>query len=169
MQKEFSNKSEENRLQINQLLKSFENEIFKNLDKKANNSDIQNLLNEKADLVQTNNALANKVNSNENESFKINLEKINREIVNKLDFNKFEAYMNDSRFALEEMQKELSSKSNLKDVNLMICKKADIEKVNQALIQVTEDLDGKCLIQQVIYFFKFLFELFNLIVQFRYG
>ena len=57
--------------------------------------------------------------------------------------------MNDSRSALDEMQKELSMKSNLKDVNLLICKKADIEKVNQALIQVTEDLDAKCSIQQV--------------------
>ena len=47
MQKEFSDKSEETRLQINQLLKSFENEIFKNLEKKANKSDMQNQLNEK--------------------------------------------------------------------------------------------------------------------------
>ena len=46
MQKEFSDKSEETRLQINQLLKSFENEIFKNLEKKANKSDMQNQLNE---------------------------------------------------------------------------------------------------------------------------
>jgi len=149
MQKEFSDKSEETRLQINQLLKSFENEIFKNLEKKANKSDMQNQLNEKADLIHVNNALENKVNSIDNESIRLNLEKINREIVNKLDFNKFEAYMNDSRSALDEMQKELSMKSNLKDVNLLICKKADIEKVNQALIQVTEDLDAKCSIQQV--------------------
>ena len=149
IQKEFSDKSEETRHQINQLLKSFETEIFRNLDKKANNSEIQNLLNEKADLVETNNSLTNKLNSNEFDSFKLNLEKINREIVNKLDYNKFEAYTNDSRSALNEMQKELSQKSNAKDVNLMICKKADIEKVNQALIQVTEDLDVKCSINQV--------------------
>lgn len=136
-------------MQINQLLKSFENEIFRNLDKKANKSEMQNMLNDKADLIHINNALANKVNSNESESMRINLEKLNREIVNKLDFNKFEAYMNDSRCALEEMQKELSLKSNLKEVNLLICKKADIEKVNQALIQVTEDLDAKCSIHQV--------------------
>lgn len=110
---------------------------------------MQNLLNEKADLIHTNNALANKIDSNDNESMRLNLEKINREIINKLDFNKFEAYMNDTRSALDEMQKELGLKSNLKDVNLLICKKADIEKVNQALIQVTEDLDMKCSIQQV--------------------
>ena len=108
-----------------------------------------NLLNEKADLVQTNNALMNKVNSNDNDSVRNNLEKLNREISNKIDFSKFEAYMNDSRAVLDEMQKELSMKSNLKDINLLICKKADIEKVNQALIQITEDLDGKCSIQQV--------------------
>ena len=84
---------------------------------------MQNQLNEKADLIHVNNALENKVNSIDNESIRLNLEKINREIVNKLDFNKFEAYMNDSRSALDEMQKELSMKSNLKDVNLLICKK----------------------------------------------
>jgi hypothetical protein len=149
MQKEFSDKSEETRVQINQLLKSFENEIFKNLEKKANKSEMQNQLNEKADLIFINTALDNKVNYNENESMKLNLEKLNREIVNKLDFNKFEAYMNDSRVAFDEMQKEISQKSTLRDVNLMLCKKADIEKVNQALIQVTEDLDAKCSIQQV--------------------
>jgi hypothetical protein len=55
-------------MQINQLLKSFENEIFKSLEKKANKSDIQNHLNEKADLIYLNNSLINKVNSNENES-----------------------------------------------------------------------------------------------------
>ena len=149
MQKEFSDKSEETRVQINQLLKTFENEIFKNLEKKANKSEMQNQLNEKADLIFINTALDNKVNYNENESMKLNLEKLNREIVNKLDFNKFEAYMNDSRVAFDEMQKEISQKSTLRDVNLMLCKKADIEKVNQALIQVTEDLDAKCSIQQV--------------------
>lgn len=108
-----------------------------------------NLLNEKADLIHINNALANKVSSNDNDNIRINLEKLNRDIVNKLDFNKFEAYMNDTRGALEELQKELTHKSNLKDVNLLICKKADIEKVNQALIQITEDLDAKCSNQQV--------------------
>jgi hypothetical protein len=110
---------------------------------------MQNQLNEKADLIYINNALVNKVNSNENETLRINIDKINKEIVNKLDLNKFEAYINDSRLVYEEIQKELSLKINQKEVNLLICKKADIEKVNQALIQVTEDLDAKCSIDQV--------------------
>ena len=137
-------------MDINQLLKAFETEIFKNLDKKSNVSDVNNLLSTKADIIQLNTATINKVNTQEFESLKNNYERMNKEIINKIDFNKFDAYMNDSRMAIEEVQKELTFKSNLKEILALLNKKADIEKVNDALIQVTEDLDVKCSIQLVI-------------------
>ncbi len=59
--------------------------------------------------------------------------------------------MLDSRLVIDELQKELALKSNLKETLSLLNKKADIEKVNDALIQVTEDLDQKCSIQQVSY------------------
>jgi hypothetical protein len=153
IQKEFSEKSEDTRLQINQLLKSFENEVFRNLEKKANVAEVNNMLNTKADLIQFNSSIQNKVNVQEFEQLRLNTERLNKEIVNKLDFNKFDAYMIDTRSAIEELQKELILKPNTKDIMVILGKKADIEKVNDALIQVTEDLDQKCSIQQVIYFF----------------
>lgn len=59
--------------------------------------------------------------------------------------------MIDTRTVIDEVQKELVLKSNLKETMALLNKKADIEKVNDALIQVTEDLDQKCSIQQVIF------------------
>jgi len=144
-----SDKSEETRVEINQILQKFENEVFRNLDKKANVSDVTNLLNTKADLGNTQNSLQNKVNTQEFESLKLIVDRINKEIVNKIDFNKFDAYMIDNRTVIDEIQKELGLKANLKETLALLNKKADIEKVNAALIQVTEDLDQKCSIQQV--------------------
>ncbi len=77
------------------------------------------------------------------------VERINKDIINKIDFNKFDAYMNDTRNAIDELQKELTLKANMKETINFLGKKADIDKVNDALIQVTEDLDQKCSIQQV--------------------
>ena len=118
---------------------------------KANISDLTNLINTKADLGSTQNSLQNKVNTQEFESLKLLVDRINKEILNKIDFNKFDAYMLDSILVIDELQKELALKSNLKETLSLLNKKADIEKVNDALIQVTEDLDQKCSIQQVSY------------------
>lgn len=137
-------------MEINQILQKFENEVFRNIDKKANISDVTNLLNSKADLGNTQNSLQNKVNSQEFDSLKLIVDRINKEIVNKIDFNKFDAYMIDTKTLIDELQKEQGLKANLKETLALLNKKADIEKVNDALIQVTEDLDQKCSIQQVL-------------------
>lgn len=131
-------------------MKSFENEVFRNLDKKANITDLTSLLSQKADLAQTTSSLQNKVNIQDFESVRLNLDRINKDIINKIDMNKFEAYMNDTRSAIEETQKELMLKANMKELVSLLSKKADIEKVNEALIQVTDDLDQKCGVENVI-------------------
>jgi len=152
IQKELSDKSEETRVEINQILQKFENEVFRNIDKKANISDITSLLNSKADLGSTQNSLQNKVNLPEFDSLKLIVDRLNKDLVNKIDINRFDAYLNDTRIAIDEIQKELNIKANHKDTLTILNKKADIEKVNDALIQVTEDLDQKCSILQVIIF-----------------
>ena len=54
------------------------------------------------------------------EGLKIGLDHLSKEIVNKIDFDKFEAYLSDTRSAVEEIQKDLLMKSNIKEtINLL--------------------------------------------------
>ena len=125
IQKEISDKSEDNRITINQTLKSFENDIQRALEKKANMYEVTTLLNSKADAASTNLSVQNKVSYSEFENLKLNFDKINREVMNKLDFNKFESYVSDSRGLIEELQKDLMMKSNIKEILSLLKNKAD--------------------------------------------
>lgn len=147
IQKEISDKSEDNRITINQTLKSFENDIQRALEKKANMYEVTTLLNSKADAASTNLSVQNKVSYSEFENLKLNFDKINREVMNKLDFNKFESYVSDSRGLIEELQKDLMMKSNIKEILSLLKNKADIDDVNKALTQIHEELDTKCNIE----------------------
>ncbi len=147
IQKEISDKSEDNRININQTLKSFESDIQRALEKKANMYEVTTLLNSKADAASTNLTVQNKVGVSEFENLKLNFDKINREMMNKLDYNKFEAYMSDSRGLIEELQKDLMMKSNIKEILSLLKNKADIDDVNKALTQIHEELDTKCNIE----------------------
>lgn len=149
IQKEVLDKSEENRANINQTLKAFENDIQRALEKKANMYEVTTLLNNKADTASTNMALQSKVGASEMENLRISFDKISREVMNKLDYNKFEAYMADTRNSIEEMQKDLMMKSNIKEILNLLKNKADIDDVNKALTQIHEELDIKCNLEQV--------------------
>jgi hypothetical protein len=149
IQKEINEKSEENRLNINQTLKAFENDVHRALDKKANMFEVTTLVNNKADSASTNMAIQSKVSISEFENLRNAFEKINRENLNKLDYNKFEAYLADTRNSIEEIQKDLMMKSNIKEILNLLKNKADIDDVNKALTQVHEELDSKCNSEQV--------------------
>jgi hypothetical protein len=51
--------------------------------------------------------------------------------------------------AIEEIQKDLMAKSNIKEVLTLLKNKPDIDDVNKALTQVHEELDLKCNLEQV--------------------
>jgi hypothetical protein len=147
-------KSEETREITNQTLTSFETEILKVLDKKANVYDVTTMLNSKADAVSTNLAIQSKVPISEFEHLKINFEKLNREYTNKLDFDKFDAYFNDIKTNIEETQKELNIKANTKEILNLLRNKAEIDDVNKALTQIHDELDQKTNLETVNYIFK---------------
>ena len=144
-----SDRNEESRVNFNQSLKAFENDIQRALEKKANMYEITTLLNSKADSASINLAVQNKIGVADFESLKNAYEKLNREVLNKVDYNKFEAYMNDSRNSIEEIQKDLMMKSNIKEILSLMKNKADIDDVNKALTQIHEELDSKCNTDQV--------------------
>jgi len=49
---------------------------------------------------------------------------LGKEVVNKIDFDKFEAYLSDTRSAIEEIQKEILMKSNIKETLNLLKNKA---------------------------------------------
>lgn len=52
------------------------------------------------------------------------VEHLGKEVVNKIDFDKFEAYLADTRSAIEEIQKEILMKSNIKETLNLLKNKA---------------------------------------------
>jgi hypothetical protein len=52
------------------------------------------------------------------------VEHLGKEVVNKIDFDKFEAYLSDTRSAIEEIQKEILMKSNIKETLNLLKNKA---------------------------------------------
>jgi hypothetical protein len=133
----------------NQTLKTFENDIHRALDKKANMIEVTALINNKADVASTNMAIQSKASISEYENLRIAFEKLNRENLNKIDYNKFENYMADTRHSIDEIQKDLMMKSNIKEILNLLKNKADIDDVNKALTQVHEEIDTKCNMEQV--------------------
>ena len=149
IQKDFIEKIEENKHFIDQTLRSFEGDVDRALEKKVNSSDINQMLSNKADAVALNIAVQNKANISDIETLRLSIDKISKENLNKLDFNKFDAYMNDTRQAVDELQKDLMMKANLKEMLHLLKNKSDIDDVNKALTQIHEELDLKCNVEQV--------------------
>jgi hypothetical protein len=133
-----------------QSLRNFESDIDRSLEKKVNSSDLNHLLSNKADAIALNIAVQNKANISDIENIKLVIDKISKENLNKLDFNKFDAYINDTRQAVDELQKDLMMKANLKEMLHLLKNKSDIDDVNKALTQIHEELDLKCNVEQVI-------------------
>lgn len=92
--------------------------------------------------------LQSKVSIQEFEGLKLGIEKVNKELINKIDFDKFELYSNETRQSVEEIQKELLMKSNIKETLNLLKNKAEIDDVNKALTQIHEELDAKCGLDQ---------------------
>lgn len=74
---------------------------------------------------------------------------MNKDILNKIDYDRFEIYANEVRQQIESIEKELSAKSNSKENSNILKNKADIDDVNKALTQIHDELDAKCGVEQV--------------------
>jgi len=148
LQKESLERADETMANTNKIIKNLENDISRALDKKSNLYDITSILNNKADSSTTNMQLQSKVSIQEFEGLKLGIEKVNKELINKIDFDKFELYSNETRQSVEEIQKELLMKSNIKETLNLLKNKAEIDDVNKALTQIHEELDAKCGLDQ---------------------
>ena len=74
---------------------------------------------------------------------------MSKDILNKIDYDRFEIYANEIRQQIESIEKEIITKSNIKENLNLLKNKSEIDDVNKALTQIHEELDSKCGIEQV--------------------
>lgn len=146
--KDINDKIEDCKSVNNKAIKLFENDIFKILDKKANQFDVTNSLNNKADLGVTSVALQSKASNADLDKIRAAVEKLIKDINVKLDNTKFESFVKESRKTNEDINKELLNKAAVKEVLSLLKNKPDIEDVNKALSHVHEELDTKSNLEQ---------------------
>lgn len=149
IQKDLYDKSEETRLDFNQILKSFEQDIYRKLEKKAEISEVNNLTSMKTELNQALVILQNKVNISEYEILKLTLEKVSKDLNEKIDYEKFDNFINEIRISMDDIQKDLMVKANIKEILNLLKNKPDLNEVNSAITRITEELDQKCPIEKV--------------------
>ena len=152
VQKEFYEKSEETRQDINSILKNFEADILRNLDKKANISEINNLLAMKGELNHALNLIQNKANISDVDNLKAAMDDLNKDMINKIDYDKLDTFIGDTRLALDDFQKDLLMKANIKEVLNLLKNKPDINDVNSSITKITEELDQKCSLDKVNFY-----------------
>ena len=152
IQKEISDKIDENRLVINKSLNNFETDIKRLIEKKANLYDVNALLNSKADSSMVNLGLQSKVSLSDFEKLRNNTERVRQDLEDKLDYKKFQVFLDDNQQLINEVQKELMLKANIKEILHMLKNKADIDDINKALTQIHDELDSKCNLEQVSIF-----------------
>lgn len=138
--------------ELNSNYRNIQSDIQKLDSSKPTLYEITTMLSNKADLNSTSINLQSKVDLSEFEVLKINFEKLNRENSNKIDFNKFDEYMMETRNTIDYIQKDLVIKANIKEVFLHLKNKAEIDDVNKALTQIHDELDLKTNQEQVIKF-----------------
>ncbi|KAL4493978.1 hypothetical protein ABPG72_021995 [Tetrahymena utriculariae] len=113
------------------------------LDKKANFVDVQQALSQKADNTNVLNLLATKVSSQEIEDMRKMVEKVFRECEDKVNLKDFDHFANQANLAIEELQRDMLLKSNIKDVCTLLDAKSNIDDVNRALSDIHRELEKK--------------------------
>lgn len=149
LMKEISEINQRSRMNQDQIIKSIEKDFAKELEKKVSFYDMTNALASKADLNAVNSILQTKAASMDLERIKNSVEKAFKDTSNKVDFNKFEAFAKDFRKSLDDLQREILTRSTIKETVNMMKNKADIDDVNKALTQIHDELDVKANLDNV--------------------
>ena len=68
---------------------------------------------------------------------------MSQDFLNKIDYDKFDAFVSSTNTTLSSIQKDLMMKANISESMSLLKEKADIDEVNKALTIVHDDLDMK--------------------------
>ena len=124
-------------------IKNFDNDIKICLDKKANINEMNSLLNNKADINTIRVELDRKLNRTEFENMKLNFEKMSNDYINKIDYSKFDNFVNNTNNTLNDIKNELMLKANINEMIGYLKNKAEIDDINKALNNIHDELDNK--------------------------
>lgn len=102
--------------EIKTLIRNHENEMFNLLNKKANLSDVNVALNSKADNSIIQNILNSKIGAGDFENIAKTIDKILKEIDEKVGIREFTQRFSEAIGGIEELQRDIMLKANIKDV-----------------------------------------------------
>ena len=124
---------------IEQKFNKFSENISKEMNNKTNLSEIQQLLNNKADIS----LLKDKISINDFNNLKEYINNMDYELKQKVDIQNFTDYLNTFNSNLDNMHNELLSKADINEMNQLLSNKVNIEEINQSLNKIKGDMNLK--------------------------
>jgi len=128
---------------IKDYLKNFDDELINNINTKMSKEEAKDILSQKADMNTIQKMLSSKATTLEVDTIKLNLEKMNQELQNKINFDKFDSFLEKVYDDIQVIKNDLLLKSNIDEVMSYLKNKANIDDVNKALVDIHNDLDNK--------------------------
>ena len=128
---------------IKDYLKNFDEDLINNINQKMNKEEANEILLQKVDINTLQKMLNSKASSLEMDNLKLNFDKMYQELQNKINFDKFDSYLEKVSDNIQEIKNDLLLKSNIDEVMSYLKNKANIDDVNKALVDIHNDLDNK--------------------------
>ena len=128
---------------IRDYIKNFYEELINNINKKLNKDEANEIFSQKVDINIVQKMFNSKASSIELENLKFSYEKIIKELENKVNYNKFDSYIEKISENIQEIKNDLLLKSNIDEIMSYLKNKANIDDVNKALKDIHNDLDNK--------------------------
>ena len=128
---------------IKDYLKNFDEDLINNINQKMNKEEAKEILSQKVDINTLQKMLNSKASSLEIDNLKLNFDKMYQELQNKINFDKFDSYIEKVSDNIQEIKNDLLLKSNIDEVMSYLKNKANIDDVNKALVDIHNDLDNK--------------------------
>ena len=123
--------------------KNFYEDLLKNMNKKIDKEEIKFILDKKVDIDTFQKSLNTKSSSIEIEDVKLSLSKLNDEVKNKINLEKFDSFIESISSNIQEIKNDLVLKGNIDEIMSYLKNKANIDDVNKALVEIHNELDTK--------------------------
>ena len=124
---------------IDQKLLNLSDNLIKEMNNKTNISEIQQLLDNKADIS----LLKDKISYIDFNNLKECINNIDYELKQKMDIQNFTDYLNTFNSNLDNMHNELLTKADANEVNNLLRNKVNIEEINRSLSSIKNDMKLK--------------------------
>ena len=124
---------------VEQKLNNLSNNLRNELDTKMNISDIQSLLDNKADIS----LLKDKISLIDFNDLKDYIKNIDYEIKNKIDVQNFNNYINTFNSNLDNIHNELLTKADINEVSQRLRNKVNIDDINNSIDKIKNDINSK--------------------------